>query len=767
MGTVGAVTMTTTRSDERRAGAGIGAVAVLVALLAASALAGAGGAAPVAAAPPAAAHATVVNPNPIDHTPHVMDGRTEAVLDLGSRVIVGGTFTEVKRWNQPARFARPYLFAYDKATGAIDTRFVPAPNGRVSALLLAADGKVLVSGQFRAIGGRAVPYLAKLDPLTGAADPAFAPNPSGMVYDMHRAGSLLYVGGTFTRVGATARTNFAILDAATGALRPGVDVGFAAAPRGTTRLSRLDVTPDGRKLVAIGNFARVGGQPRSNVAVLDLTTAGTATVNGWRTDRYVDMVCGRNWDTVLYDVDIAPAGTWFVAVTTGGPRGTSTLCDTATRWELGTSGVAQPTWVNWTGGDTLTSVAITGPAVYVAGHNRWLDNPDGRDSKGAGGVDRPGIGALSPTTGRTLAWNPTRERGLVAPRIVATADGGLYVLSDSSRFAGEWHPRLTYLTLTGRLPGASPPATGVPSAPGMPAVSAPTATSATVSWGAPDQAGSSAVAGYTVTALSGSTVLGTRTSGTARSTSFTGLPTGRVVTFRVTARNAAGTSAASAESIPTVLPFASVDAFTVRQFADVLGRAPTGTESSDWEMGVGEGTTTPEAAVDELLGSAAGTRLGGVVRLYRAYFLRDPDAAGFRYWRDQVRRGTSLDAVSQGFAASPEFRQRYGALDATGFVRLVYQNVLGRTPDAAGQAYWTGQLRAGVSRGKVMNGFSESPENVARTRRATDVLLVVHLLLGRAPTTAECPVLEARVAGAGRAGLVQSVLVSPEYDARV
>ena len=38
--------------------------------------------------------------------PHVLDGNTQAVVDLGSRVIVGGKFTQVKRYNQPTVFSR-------------------------------------------------------------------------------------------------------------------------------------------------------------------------------------------------------------------------------------------------------------------------------------------------------------------------------------------------------------------------------------------------------------------------------------------------------------------------------------------------------------------------------------------------------------------------------------------------------------------------------------------------------------------------------------
>jgi len=724
---------------------------------------------PVAAAPPPVTHSGLVNPNPIDVTPHVLDVgdcvdeerdrsncRTEAVLDLGTRVIVGGNFYRVKRYSQPAVFDRPFLFAYDKATGAIDTTFLPRPNGKVTALLRASDGGVLVSGQFNSIGGRSVPYVAKIDPVTGAASSTFAPRPDGMVYDMHQAGGHLYLGGTFRKVNGTTRTNFAIVDAATGALRAGADIAFGSAPNGTdSRVMRFDVSPDGKKLVAIGNFARVGGQVRENVAVLDLN-AGTATVAAWRTDRYKNLTCGNlgsSWDTVTYDVDMAPNGSWFVVVTTGGPGGTAKLCDSAVRWETVDDGTATPTWINWTGGDSLTSVAVTGSAVYVAGHNRWLDNPQGSDTKGPGAVDRSGIGALSPTNGKALSWNPGRERGLVAPRLVATAEG-LYVLSDSAKFAGEFHPKITYLTLTGTQPPPGPK----PSAPGTPAVTAATATTATVAWGAASS--SSTITGYTIVAKTGTTPLSTKDVGTARSATITGLPPGKPVTFSVTARSAVG-SGPAATSVAAVLPFTTVDAFTKQQFRDLVGRAPTGAELADWRTRVGGGTVTPQAAVDQLLSSASVGKVASVVRLYKAYYERLPDAAGFRYWRDQVRRGASVDAVSQSFATAPEFRTKYGTLSDGQFVDRVYLNVLGRPADASGKTYWVGRLRAGVSRGKVMTGFSESPENKTATKRTTDIVLVIHLLLDRRPSTNDL------AWGGTRAEQVRIALTSAEYDRRV
>ena len=500
-----------------------------------------------------------------------------------------------------------------------------------------------------------------------------------MVYDMHQAGGHLYVGGTFTKVGSTPRTRFAVLDPATGAVRAGPDVAFGNAPRGNTRVSRFDVTPDGRKLVVIGNFARVAGQVRDNVAILDLDTAGGATLSGWRTDRYKDSLCGgpfAPWDTIIYDVDLSPDGTYFVIVTTGGAGGTTKLCDSATCWETNVTGVASPTWINWTGGDSLTSVAVTGSAVYVAGHPRYLDNPKGIDGAGPGAVPRQGIGAISPTTGKALSWNPGRDRGLVTPRLVPTAEG-LYVLNDSDFFAGEHHPKLTYLTLTGTIP---PPPGATPSATGTPVVTATTATTATVAWDA--ATANRAITGHTVVAKAGTTVLATREAGTALSTTFSGLPAGRTITFSVTPRTSVGPGPAATSS-PAVLPFATVDAFTARQFTDLVGRGPTGAELADWRARVGGGTVTPPAAVDGLLGSVSVDKVAAVVRLYQAYYQRRPDGGGFRYWRDEVRRGRSINQISQSFATAKEFRDLYGSLDDGAFVDRVYQNVLGRLPIAA------------------------------------------------------------------------------------
>lgn len=99
-----------------------------------------------------------------------------------------------------------------------------------------------------------------------------------------------------------------------------------------------------------------------------------------------------------------------------------------------------------------------------------------------------------------------------------------------------------------------------------------------------------------------------------------------------------------------------------------------------------------------------------VRRLYLAAFLREPEQAGMDFWLSERAKGRDLWSIAQHFTVSLEFRLRYGTLSDARFVRQIYLNVLGREPDAAGQAWWTARLAEGKSRGWVLVGFSQSPE---------------------------------------------------------
>ena len=118
------------------------------------------------------------------------------------------------------------------------------------------------------------------------------------------------------------------------------------------------------------------------------------------------------------------------------------------------------------------------------------------------------------------------------------------------------------------------------------------------------------------------------------------------------------------------------------------------------------------AGNDILSSGSQGDWPGEVYRLYEATLNRAPDPAGFDYWIDQLRGGTSLSAMASSFTSSHEFQSTYGSLDDTQFLTLLYNNTLDRAPDPVGLAYWLNQIGTGMSRNDVVLGFSESPESM-------------------------------------------------------
>jgi hypothetical protein len=408
----------------------------------------------------------VVSADPADGTPNVLDGMVTAIVPVGNRIVVGGTFSQV----QEAGAAKPVLsrhglFAFDPASGAVDPGFAPnldvsadpTVNKAVQALAPSPDGRSLfVGGSFGQLNGAAVDRIVKLDGNTGAADPAFHVTVKSSVKDLAVSGSRLYLAGDFTSVDNQPRGGLAAVDAATGALDTNVDVPFTVPNQGTTpRVEAIAVSPDGRTLVAAGNFRQAGGQTRVQIAMVDVG-ARPARVADWQTDRF-DIQCSEpGFDSQPRDVDMAPDGSWFVVVTTGG-YDRNGLCDAASRWETSARGSGlQPTWVDRTGGDSFTAVDVTGAAVYVGGHNRWLNNnrPDGTSTDavpGPGAVPREGIAALDPANGLPLAWNPGRDRGEGTWALVSSPQG-LWVGSDTDTIGGEHHAKLALFPLAGGAP---------------------------------------------------------------------------------------------------------------------------------------------------------------------------------------------------------------------------------------------------------------------------------------------------------------------------
>ncbi len=88
------------------------------------------------------------------------------------------------------------------------------------------------------------------------------------------------------------------------------------------------------------------------------------------------------------------------------------------------------------------------------------------------------------------------------------------------------------------------------------------------------------------------------------------------------------------------------------------------------------------------------------IELYVAYFNRAPDAVGLFFWGNAFSNGVSLEEMAELFAGQPETMAAFptGTSNAE-FVATVYQNVLGRAPDADGEEFWIDVLdREAVSK---------------------------------------------------------------------
>lgn len=399
----------------------------------------------------------VVSADPVNSTPHALNGTVLAIATVGSRVYVGGTFTTVTDAGSSVQLRRPYLFAFRRDTGRVVSDFTPTLNGSVESIAAAPGGSsIIVGGKFRSVNGTTQRGLAMLD-ARGTRVSGFVGRTDGDVSKVLVRGNRLIVGGRFGLVNDVRRSNLAVLDATSGQLDRGFALGVSQGRvlnDGTvTGASVLEMDADaaGTKLVVVGNFRKVGTETRQQIAMFDLQGGG---LSSWSTDRFPNDVTGSSqafrcyqvFYTQMRDVEFSPDGSYFVVATTGGApdRNVGNLCDTATRWETTPNGPgpAVETWRNCTGGDTLLSVAATGSAVYVGGHQRWLDNCGGVDSAVPGSFAAPGIGAIDPSTGRAIrTWNPGRDRGVGAEELVADPDG-LYVGSDTTTLGGEYHARL-------------------------------------------------------------------------------------------------------------------------------------------------------------------------------------------------------------------------------------------------------------------------------------------------------------------------------------
>jgi len=428
--------------------------------------------------------ATLVSAVPSVATPNVANGIVLSIAQVGTKVIAGGTFTAA---SAPGKLTptvtRNNLLAFATTTGAIDTAFNPGPNGTVEQILAGpTPNTVYVMGSFTTIAGVSSKGIALLSTLTGAVAPGWkVATLDGAVWAARLAGGHLVITGTFTKIGGVAHAGVGSINPTTGALDPYVAIQLAGhhnytgqpgQSNGPVGGRRMDLSPDGTRLVLVGNFKTANGLPRDQILLADVTNPSLVVDPNWATAKFSAACASFAYDTYVRDVAFSPDGSYFAVGATGGNTfdvntdGSRSLCDSATRWATTATGAdVAPTWIDYTGNDSFESIATSQTAIYLGGHQRWLNNSFGSDYADTGAVPRPGIVALDPVNGLPFSWNPGRNpRGAGAYALLVTSSG-LYVGMDTTYIGNKayYRGRLAFFPLAG---GETLPSVAVSALPG-------------------------------------------------------------------------------------------------------------------------------------------------------------------------------------------------------------------------------------------------------------------------------------------------------------
>ncbi|MGL5828777.1 MAG: hypothetical protein ACRC0L_04315, partial [Angustibacter sp.] len=128
-------------------------------------------------------------------TPDVNDGTVYAIAKAGSRVYLGGDFTNATSRGSDIPLSRNSILAFDSATGVLDSQFLPILDGAVNQIEVGPDNSIYIAGSFKTVNGQKM-RVARLDAVTGAVVSGWKPPVlSAATNSLAWAGNTLYVSG--------------------------------------------------------------------------------------------------------------------------------------------------------------------------------------------------------------------------------------------------------------------------------------------------------------------------------------------------------------------------------------------------------------------------------------------------------------------------------------------------------------------------------------------------------------------------------------------
>lgn len=158
--------------------------------------------------------------------------------------------------------------------------------------------------------------------------------------------------------------------------------------------------------------------------------------------------------------------------------------------------------------------------------------------------------------------------------------------------------------------------------------------------------------------------------------------------------------------LPTIRTLGRMYGIIPTYHNDFLRRKPTASDVQKWaRVAINSGY---EAAA---LGMAHSDEYAGLIvdRFYRDVLGRSADAGGRAYWVGRLNNGMRVEEVGVHFYGSGEYYRKTGG--GRSYVTELYRKLLHREPDDSGLNYWSSRLRRGTSPTVVAEGFYKSNES--------------------------------------------------------
>jgi hypothetical protein len=407
----------------------------------------------------------IVQARPVADTPH-FPAHTRAVEQVRQLAQCGGLMYAVGSFSVIEQGGRTYTrhnaFSFDASAPFTLTSWAPVINGKVNSITFNSGhcSDAYVGGEFTRIDGTKVEDIAEVRTSgAGSVVRRFGHFADAAVETLASYQDHVLAGGYFTSInGSSADPYLASLNPTTGrddrlvALHISGSIEFPGVARNATKVFNQQISHTGKLDLVEGDFAWVGGKRRQQIFMLDLASRPRATVTAWTSPRFDGSAGypphGFYYNCMTREPFFIRSAAWspddrtvYLATTgfrpwnrlTGFPlRG---LCDAAAAFTARPSSRADLKWVNYTGCDSLYSVAADGDTAYFAGHERWSQNPRGCNAPGPGAMPDPGLEGLNAVTGRVLRNAAgramySRGRGLGADDMLITTEG-LWIASDN------------------------------------------------------------------------------------------------------------------------------------------------------------------------------------------------------------------------------------------------------------------------------------------------------------------------------------------------